>query len=192
MNLKDLALKETATYIKNYATKYPDKWDYFINFVDFCNKADWIQQDEAERKRFIESGRLRKGLLQIWGYFTMFAENPTDVPEIMVNIDSLKDKIESDYQDTLRSSFAILNLSNAENVTNRHNDLTHNFYVQCIGSVIWKIYDSISSVEYKEYTLEPGDAIFVPAGVSHEVVALMPRAAITVAFHGLGEEVPGE
>jgi mannose-6-phosphate isomerase class I len=122
----------------------------------------------------------------------MFAENPTDVPEIMVNIESLKDKIESEYQDTMRSSFAILNLSNAENVTNRHNDLTHNFYVQCIGSVIWKIYDSISSMEYKEYTLEPGDAIFVPAGVSHEVVALMPRAAITVAFHGLGEEVPGE
>jgi len=192
MNLKDLALTETASYIKGYATKYPDKWDYFINFVDFCNKADWVQQDEAERRRFIESGRLRKGLLQIWGYFTIFAENPTSAPEIMINMDSLKDQIESDYQETMRSSFAIVNLSNAENVTNRHNDLTHNFYVQCIGSVIWKIYDSISSMEYKEYTLEPGDAIFVPAGVSHEVVALKPRAAITVAFHGLREEFSGQ
>lgn len=192
MNLKELATLDSATYIEGYSKVYPDKWDYFINFVDFCNKADWIQQDEQERRRFVESGRLRKGLLQIWGYFTMFAENPTDRPDIMTNIDVLKNQIESDYEDTMRSSFAILNLSNAENVTNRHNDLTHNFYVQCIGSVTWKIYDSISSREYKEYTLQPGDAIFVPAGVSHEVVALAPRAAITVAFHGLGEEVPGE
>jgi mannose-6-phosphate isomerase-like protein (cupin superfamily) len=189
MNLKDLTLKPTATYIQGYATKYPDKWDYFINFVDYCNKVDWVQQDEAERKRFIESGRLRKGLLQIWGYFTMFAENPTQTPDIMINIDKLNDQIKSDYGEEKRSSFAIVNFSNAENVTNRHNDLTHNFYVQCIGSVIWKIYESISSPEYKEYTLEPGDAILVPAGVSHEVVALEPRAAITMAFHGLGEEV---
>jgi hypothetical protein len=189
MNLKDLALKPTATYIQGYTTEYPDKWDYFINFVDYCNKVDWVQQDEAERKRFIESGRLRKGLLQIWGYFTMFAENPTETPDIMINIDKLNAQIKSDYGEEKRSSFAIVNFSNAENVTNRHNDLTHNFYVQCIGSVTWKIYESISSPEYKEYTLEPGDAILVPAGVSHEVVALEPRAAITMAFHGLGEEV---
>jgi hypothetical protein len=192
MNLKDLALKPTATYIQGYATEYPDKWDYFINFVDYCNKVDWVQQDEAERKRFIESGRLRKGLLQIWGYFTMFAETPSEYPDIMVNIDSLSNKIESEYGEKPRSSFAIVNFSNAENVTNRHNDLTHNFYVQCIGSVIWKIYESVGSTEYKEYELNPGDAIFVPAGVSHEVVALQPRAAITVAFNGLDEKVAGE
>jgi len=192
MNLKDLSLSKTATYIKSYATQYPDKWDYFINFVDYCNKADWVQQDEAERKRFIESGRLRKGLLQIWGYFTMFAENPADRPDILVNVDKLYDKIESEYGEKMRSSFAIVNLSNAENVTNRHNDLTHNFYVQCIGSVTWKIYESISSPTYTEYVLQPGDAIFVPEGISHEVVALEPRAAVTIAFHGSTEQVPGE
>jgi mannose-6-phosphate isomerase-like protein (cupin superfamily) len=190
MDLKKLAENQEATYIANYANEYPDKWEYFINFVDFCYKADWVQQTEDERRRFIESGRLRKGFLQIWGYFTMFAENPNIKPEIMVNIDKLYQKIESEYGETMRSSFAIVNFSNAENVTNRHNDLTHNFYVQCIGSVIWKIYDALDSLNFKEYTLQPGDAIFVPAGVSHEVVALEPRAAITVAFHGLGEEVP--
>jgi mannose-6-phosphate isomerase-like protein (cupin superfamily) len=188
MNLKDLALRQAATYIKGYATKYPDKWDYFINFVDHCYKADWVKQTEQERKSFIESGRLRKGLLQIWGYFTMFAENPSERPDIMLNIDGLFDKIESEYGQKKISSFAIVNFSSAENVTNRHNDLTNNFYVQCIGSVIWKIYESIGSLKYKEYTLNPGDAIFVPAGVSHQVTALEPRAAITMAFNKLEEE----
>jgi mannose-6-phosphate isomerase-like protein (cupin superfamily) len=188
MNLKDLALRQTATYIKGYAAEYPDKWDYFINFVDYCYKADWVKQTEEEHKSFIQSGRLRKGLLQIWGYFTMFAENPLQKPDIMVNVDSLSNKIKTEYGEKEISSFAILNLSSAENVTNRHNDLTHNFYVQCIGSVIWKIYESIGSTEYKEYTLSPGDAIFVPAGVSHQVTALEPRAAITIAFNGSEQE----
>jgi hypothetical protein len=189
MDLKVLAESKEATYIKGYTDQYPDKWDYFINFVDYCNKADWVPQDEAERKRFIESGRLRKGLLQIWGYFTMFAENPSDRPDIMVNIDRLSDRVESEYGQKKISSFAIVNFSNAENVTNRHNDLTHNFYVQCIGSVVWKIYESIGSLEHKEYTLNPGDAIFVPAGISHQVTALEPRAAITMAFNESEKEI---
>jgi mannose-6-phosphate isomerase-like protein (cupin superfamily) len=188
VNLKELSQLSTATYIKGYTSEYPDKWEYFINFLDKCYKSTEVVQSEEERRRFIESGRLRQGYLQIWGYFTMFAENPNTNPEIMINIDKVWNKIEKEYGEAPRSSFAILNFSNAENVTNRHNDLTNNFYVQCIGSVTWKIYNSISSQEYTEYTLGPGDAIFVPEGVSHEVIALEPRAAVTIAFHGSQSE----
>lgn len=189
MDLQKLTESKSATYIPGYAKSYPDKWEYFINFIDYCYKADWITQNEEERRQFIQSGRFRKGLLQIWGYFTMFAENPADRPDIVKNIDKLFNQIEADYGAKKLSSFAITNLSSAENVTNRHNDITNNFYVQCVGSVTWKIYDSISSSSYVEYNLSAGDAIFVPSGISHEVVALEPRAAVTVAFEGQGKNV---
>lgn len=183
MKLENFKEEKEALCIKEYANNYPDKWDYFINFIDYCNKVDWIPHSEDEVKAFMQSGRLRKGALQLWGYFTMLAENPLTQPGIMTNIDLLEQQIFSDFNQKPLSSFAIVNLSNAENITGRHNDLTHNFYIQCIGSVVWKIYESTSSSVYKEHTLIPGDAILVPAGVSHEVVALQPRAAITLAFN---------
>lgn len=185
MILKQAIEQEDALFLPQYLDKFPDKWDSFIKYVDYCYKQDWIQQTEEEVKSFMMGGRVRKGLLQIWGFVTMFAENPANRSDMFDNLDLVIERIKSDYdQNEYLSSFAILNLSNAENVTNRHNDITHNMYVQCIGSVTWKIYDSISSTNYIEYQLKPGDAIWVPAGVSHEVVALEPRAAITITFKG--------
>jgi hypothetical protein len=65
----------------------------------------------------------------------MFAENPASRPDFFPGLQEMHKQIEEDFGSRYRSSFAILNLSNAENITNRHNDLTHNMYVQCIGSV---------------------------------------------------------
>jgi quercetin dioxygenase-like cupin family protein len=53
-----------------------------------------------------------------------------------------------------------------------------------VGSVTWRIYDDLNSDTYKEYDLVTGDAIWVPSGVSHEVIAKEPRTAITIAFEG--------
>lgn len=178
----------TALYIPEYVDNQPSNWDNFISFIDYCNKQG-VESTPEERKAFAESGRVRIGNLQIWGYFTTFAENPVEQEQFFPTLKSIAEKASKDYNGARwRSSFALTNISNAENVTNRHNDRTHNLYIQCIGSVTWKIYKALDSAEYSEYTLKPGDAIWVPAGVSHEVVALEPRAAVTIAFHGLDDD----
>lgn len=189
MNLKELADNQVATFLPKYIDSYPGDWSSFINYVDYCYKADWVEQSEEEKKNFLLGGRVRKGLLQIWGFMTMFAENPFLRPDLFPGLKEMVGKIENDYTGEMhRSSFAIINLSDAENVTYRHNDRTHNMYVQCIGSVTWRIYKSLDSNEFDQYDLYPGDAIWVPAGVSHEVLAKEPRAAITIAFNGLDKD----
>lgn len=172
-----------AIYLPNYIDSYPQKWDQFIQFLDFSYKqADPIQTEE-QKNAFMSGGRVRKGSIQIWGYMTMLPEHPASKPDIFPEVKQMIDKVEEDYGKKIRSSFALLNFSNAENITGRHDDKTHNMYFQCIGSVTWKIYDNLTAESgYTEYNLYPGDAIWVPSGISHEVEAHCPRTAITLAF----------
>jgi hypothetical protein len=57
----------------------------------------------------------------------------------------------------------------------------------CIGSVEWRIYKTLkqenpppieSSEPYESYILNPGDILFVPSGIVHQVVVTEPRASI--------------
>ena len=172
-------------FLPGYAKDYPNEWAEFINFLSDSYSAREPEILEIHKEDFMKGGRVRRGLVQIWGYMTFFPENPTG--RWFKNYDAMKAQIEADYGGkTSRSSFCVINLSPSENITNRHNDLTHNLYVQCIGSVTWKIYESLTSPEFESYDLEPGDAIWVPFGVSHEVVAKTPRTAITIAFNPEG------
>lgn len=173
-------------FLPGYAKAYPGEWVEFINFLSDCYSMrepnDW---ETSHKEEFMKGGRVRRGAVQIWGYMTFFPENPDN--RWFENYDAMKAQIQADYGGKQpRSSFCVINLSPSENITNRHNDLTHNLYVQCIGKVTWKIYESLTSPEFVSYELEPGDAIWVPFGVSHEVVAKTPRTAITIAFNPEG------
>ena len=182
MNLLEAVNSKKALFLPEYYKEVPAKWDYFINYLDHCYKQADPDIAEEHKRAFMEGGRVRKGLLQIWGYMTIFAENPK--PSFFPGLQGMIDKAEDQMRLPIRSSFALLNFSNAENITSRHSDLTHNLYFQCVGSVTWRIYDSLTSPDYKEYDLNTGDAIWVPSGISHEVVAKEPRTAITIAFEG--------
>jgi mannose-6-phosphate isomerase-like protein (cupin superfamily) len=56
----------------------------------------------------------------------------------------------------------------------KHNDTEDVYFWQCQGSTKW-------ITDLGEYTLEPGDVIYVPAGVNHEVISLTPRAGISMS-----------
>ena len=55
-----------------------------------------------------------------------------------------------------------------------HKDNEDVYFWQCQGISKWIIED-------KEYILEPGDLIIVPAGVYHNVKALTPRAGVSMS-----------
>ena len=186
IDLKSYVDQNKAVFLPGYMDRdeVPSDWAEFINYIDFCYKQQDPDQVAMHKEEFMKGGRVRRGLLQIWGYMTIFAENPS--VEYFPKLRGMIEKAVKDYGGEMpRSSFALTNFSSAENITNRHDDLTHNLYFQCIGSVTWKIYSSKDQdATYESYDLSPGDAIWVPSGVSHEVTAHMPRTAITIAFHG--------
>jgi len=55
-----------------------------------------------------------------------------------------------------------------------HKDTTDVWFWQCQGKTKW-------TINKKEYILKPGDLIFVPKGIIHNVVSLTPRAGISMA-----------
>jgi hypothetical protein len=57
----------------------------------------------------------------------------------------------------------------------------------CIGQVEWRIYKTLeqehpppteTSEPYESYILSPGDVLFVPGGIVHQVVVTEPRASV--------------
>ena len=57
----------------------------------------------------------------------------------------------------------------------KHTDPHDTIHLDYIGSSLWNIYDNDG---VHQYTLNPGDVIWVRANVEHEVFSLMPRAGI--------------
>jgi ribosomal protein L16 Arg81 hydroxylase len=56
----------------------------------------------------------------------------------------------------------------------KHSDAEDVYFWQCKGSTKW-------ITDFGEYVLEHGDLIYVPAGVSHEVISLGPRAGLSMS-----------
>lgn len=92
------------------------------------------------------------------------------------NIDILESKLKDLHPGTYRKNIMFVNLA-SKPTDLEHADEYDVFFVQCIGSVVWKIKNG------SDYVLEPGDAIFVPTTVIHEVVPLSPRASLSFTFN---------
>jgi len=75
--------------------------------------------------------------------------------------------------------FGAVSFTTKEPTTSKHNDPMDVIYAQFVGSVTWTIYDEDGS---ESHVLNPGDIIYVPKTVMHEVTSLTPRAAISFMF----------
>jgi hypothetical protein len=63
----------------------------------------------------------------------------------------------------------------------KHCDKRETLFWQCIGKTIWRVYPPSSEFPVS-YTLEPGDIIYVPKGIDHEVIIEEPRASIAFGY----------
>lgn len=64
----------------------------------------------------------------------------------------------------------------------------------CVGTIEWRFYKnvkeedmekiSIEGAEYDSVVLEPGDVVYVPAGVVHQVINNKPRASLIFQYQG--------
>lgn len=76
------------------------------------------------------------------------------------------------------TAISFINLAGGQNTTTRHSDGCSVLYIQVINSVKWVV--NINETD-KEFILEPGDIMFMPKGVEHEVFSSAPRAAVSFA-----------
>lgn len=82
------------------------------------------------------------------------------------------------------SAHAYVSLSKESKTFGKHKDGSDVWYWQCIGSTQWKIFEFNETISY---ILEPGDIIYVPRGIFHDVIPLSPRVGISFGLDYLNE-----
>jgi uncharacterized RmlC-like cupin family protein len=75
-------------------------------------------------------------------------------------------------------TMSFISLTDSMPTTSRHSDQCSIMYIQTVNSVKWVVV--CDGVEM-EYILEPGDVLFIPQGLSHEIFPFMPRAGLSFA-----------
>jgi cupin superfamily acireductone dioxygenase involved in methionine salvage len=137
------------------------------NTEEYTNKLNKLilVLSEAHPGRFIHA-------LSIIHFITKYSEH----------IDKIDDKTALNFRNFFfeKNIHKVPEKINKENFKGEiHYDDVDGFYIQCDGSVIWRVYyeDKID-----EYTLNKGDVIFIPKFIKHSVDSLEPRNAISFAF----------
>lgn len=90
---------------------------------------------------------------------------------------------------------AILNFVGGESEYWAHKDDHEVVSWHCQGKMEWRIYPNlkdknidhtqVEDEEYISYILEPGDVIYVPTGMGHQVVTPEPRASLILQANGM-------
>lgn len=143
------------------------KWDDFIHNV---NQAFAEVSDQPEKPE-VKFGRV--GNVRFYDRLTMVIDYAFKYG--YKEYWAVKDFVEKQGHRVI-TMMSILSLTAHEGTTSKHMDPYKVIYLQCIGSAQWSVW--VNGVENK-YVLNPGDFIFVPDGLQHEVRSLSPRTALS-------------
>jgi len=150
-------------------------WNNFINAI-----SDAYDINDPNNK--IEGSKEVFGKINFWQKLTMTLDNIDEK-----NFPGIQDKVNklTQLHNNLKAEtkctgyFGAVSLTNKEPTTGKHSDPIDVIYCQFVGSVTWTISDEDRS---ESFVLNPGDIIYVPRSVMHEVTSLTPRAAISFMF----------
>ena len=127
---------------------------YDTNVIGWQELLDNFNES-VEKQEFIKH--------QILGFFVSHAA------ERMPKAQSLMKKLGGD------TAHLYMNICRHGGSFGEHVDTVDVYFWQCQGKVKWV-------VEGQDYILTPGDMIYVPRGVYHNVVPLTPRAGISIGI----------
>lgn len=162
--------KETgqANVFSRLFSKLPT-WDDFLSHINESVR-------EVEYTGGNMGAKERVGKVNFWSRLTMTVDSPE--LRFYSGLDEYIKTLSDMHYYSFAGCFSAISFTNVEPSTGRHNDPVDVFYLQCIGKVTWVVGEN----DPKEYVLGPGDVIYVPSGVMHEVKSLTPRAALSFMF----------
>jgi len=145
-------------------------WNNFISFINYAIKQNNPNASVTNSKETI-------GYVNFWQKLTMTLDNLTN--DYFPEIEERNSFLQLFIDNKACGKFGAVSLTDSEPTTGKHHDPVVVMYWNCIGSVQWKVYSESGE---QIFTLGPGDIILVPAEITHEVVSLEPRAAISFMF----------
>lgn len=150
-------------------------WD---NFIDSISDA----YDLNDAKNGTLFGKEVIGKINFFQKLTLTMENINE--KNFPGVEDKANKLTQLHQELSTPSkcigyFGAVSFTTKEPTTSKHNDPIDVIYAQFVGSATWTIFDEDGS---EVHVLNPGDIIYVPKTIMHEVTSLTPRAAISFMF----------
>lgn len=107
---------------------------------------------------------------------------------VMSIVNFIDDENNNHYKNVFSEEFFRLNpnkmpndhLIKTEIKPTKHFDLADGFFIQCEGITSWNFY--INNIK-KSFIAEPGDLIFIPSGLYHDVHPKTSRCSISISFN---------
>ena len=146
-------------YIKKFLTKVPD-WKKIISNIDLNI------QNKQSIKSLPDYGIVLHNIFNIEG------------------VEFILNEIKNNNPNNNYSSHVYISLSKKSKTFGKHKDESDVWYWQCIGSTQWKIFEFNENISY---ILEPGDIIYIPRGIFHDVIPLSPRVGISFGLDYLNK-----
>ena len=184
---KEAKQNKQILHIPNMFSIVPT-WNQFINNLNY--------KFNIKKTTSLEDFRLHNDVL-IYNkldpvVFNLIHEdiNAFDIPQVLLNLNILKNI----FQQKTSSAKALLNFVGNESLYYIHADDHDVVSWHCIGQMEWRVYPDLEldlnqppptkvNSDYVSYFLNPGDLLFSPKGIIHQVVIPEPRASIIYAFH---------
>jgi len=162
--LQSAIKNQSPIHIKKQINVFPE-WSDIINSIDVAMKEESIQAcpphcEQIGNVRFFDRLLLAVNSAERYDY---------------PGLNEIKEYFKSVDVEFLKS-LVIVHFSTLQKTTGRHYDDKSVIYIQLINSVVWNVWENDVK---KEFVLEPGDIMFMPKMIEHEVIPLMPRVAIT-------------
>ena len=188
-DLIDMALIQKAIddrRIHIFKNPFPElpNWDQFLQILHKYVGRDLIKHpDETSLDRDnLNSPYLSFNLkCRFWSRLTFQlydAQDPieNDIKELIPVLEWANEK----YRDNFANTFCLISLmANRGQIGHKHEDYVDQFQWQCIGKSIWRTGDNL---EFEDI-IEPGDFIFVPKNIQHEIETITPRAVINLVMN---------
>ena len=140
------------------------------DFIDNINTS-YAEDSDQQEKVGIKFGKI--GNIRFYDRLTMVIDYAGRFP--YTGLDNITNQISS-YGLDIVATMSLISLTNHEETTSKHSDPYDVFYLQCIGSAQWSVWDNDTE---NTFILNPGDFIFVPLDLTHEVKSLSPRSALS-------------
>jgi|694.fasta_scaffold141580_2 hypothetical protein len=148
------------------------KWENFINLIN----VSVIFKSEDNNDSNIKKKYSRMGLTRFYDKLTMVIDYAEKFNYLSNDLEKIKKYLEENSNYKMERSLAVISFTNSEKSTGRHSDEHDILYVQCIGTVMWKIWEEEKE---KTFILNKGDCIFVKKNIEHEVLSITPRASLS-------------
>ena len=173
-----------AAYFKNFIDQdYLPSWFDFLN----CIYQEWQHPTDTEMASIVSKHNEELNGRVIVGknlYFSALNGAPNineELKKYFPEIVKILEKISKDSGIILTTTGPKICLGPYQNIS--HIDPWPGFSLQCQGQTIWTLSDKSlneeESIEYKEtFEMNPGDLVFFPQGMYHQIEVSAPRASL--------------